>query len=87
MVHLPPSLLRGVAVSAIAASLVLAHAAFASTTGRPSLRDRSTETFPSQRGELALNGAFSLADNCYLEREVETASDGRRIIRLVEECD
>lgn len=87
MVRLPPSLLRGVAVSAIAASLVLAHAAFASTAGRPSLRDRSTEVLSSQRSESALNAALSLADNCYLEREVETASDGRRIIRLVEECD
>ncbi|HEY8381130.1 MAG TPA: hypothetical protein VIL09_03165 [Microvirga sp.] len=94
--RLTPSYRRGLVVALIGTSLALSHIAFAAAapaTGRTTLAP--TAALAGGRTVLAqtdtvgqrAGAATSLAENCYIEKEVERLADGRLVTRLVHECD
>lgn len=90
---------RGFVVALIGTGLALSHIAFAAAApgGRTTLAQTGavsngrtvvaqTEAVWQRTGQQA-GAAVNLAENCYLEKEVERTADGKLVTRLVHECD
>lgn len=76
-------------MAAIAATLALSHVTFAAAASRPQASPANKPTVLAQAEEMdrQLTRSMRLADNCYVESQVERAPDGKAVTRLVQECD
>jgi hypothetical protein len=91
MFRIPASYLRGLAVLAVGASFVLAHAApAASSTGAAKLTARTQldlAVSPVGAAGRQQREAMDLAENCYLEVQEDLTPQGRTLSQIVHECD